>query len=40
MYDPTTSRRAFLRHSTTLTTLTALFALGGHRLATAQPIAG
>lgn len=40
MYDPTTSRRAFLRHSTTLTTLTALFALGGHQLATAQPIAG
>ena len=37
MYHPNTSRRAFLCHSTALT---ALLALGGHRLATAQPIAG
>jgi tripartite-type tricarboxylate transporter receptor subunit TctC len=37
MYDPNSSRRAFLRHSTTIT---ALLALGGHRLATAQPKAG
>ncbi len=37
MYDPNSSHRAFLRHSTTLT---ALLALGGHRMATAQPIAG
>ncbi len=37
MYHPNSSRRAFLRHSTTFT---ALLALGGHRLATAQPIAG